>query len=173
MSIFPICRRDSRRSCHRRVALIGALLGACIVPASASAAPHREAASNAGHAPQATASRAGADCAAIRRRAKRMKHGARRRAAMRHYDTCRQARSYTPTPTSQPPSVARPNPAGYQAYNSCQPVFEASYQAAGFSCQIDTYVSFPYSNGYTTSYVNVAVYLLFPICTDNYIRKFC
>ena len=85
----------------------------------------------------------------------------------------------TPTPpaVTQPtgpiylPSIF-PNPNGYRSGGGCQPGYEQSYRAAGFSCQYAGYNHYIFSpNGP----IWTPVYLLFGIwyCADGQFRFRC
>jgi hypothetical protein len=69
------------------------------------------------------------------------------------------------------PSIL-PNPNGYRSGGGCQPGYEQSYRAAGFSCQYAGYNHYIFS---PTGPIWTPVYLLFGIwyCTDGQFRFRC
>ena len=83
----------------------------------------------------------------------------------------------TPPPATQPtgpiylPSIF-PNPNGYRLGAGCQPGYEQSYIAAGFSCQYAGYNHYIFS---PTGPIWTPVYLLFGIwyCADGQFRFRC
>ena len=133
---------------------------------------------------------AGNACASLKRKAQRAKRGsAKRRRYMRRYRRCL-ARRRVPNPpslqapsTPAPPAVTQPagpiylpsifpNPNGYRSGAGCQPGYEQSYRAAGFSCQYAGYNHYIFS---PTGPIWTPVYLLFGIwyCADGQFRFRC
>ncbi len=172
---------------------VGAALFAALALASASTAatlPTASApavASQEGHV-------AGNGCASLKKKAQRSKRGsAMRRRYVRRYRRClarRRAQNQPPTApplqapsTPVPPAVTQPagpiylpsifpNPNGYRSGAGCQPGYEQSYIAAGFSCQYAGYNHYLFS---PTGPIWTPVYLLFGIwyCADGQFRFRC
>ena len=131
-------------------------------------------------------------CASLKKKARRAKRGsAKRRRYVRRYRRCLARRRVhdpadapaqapsTPAPpaATQPagpiylPSIF-PNPNGYRSGGGCQPGYEQSYLAAGFSCQYAGYNHYMFS---PTGPISTPVYLLFGIwyCADGQFRFRC
>lgn len=167
---------------------VGAALCAALALASASTAatlPSASAvASQGGHV-------AGNGCASLKKKAQRSKRGsAKRRRYVRRYRRClARRRVQTPPPLQAPSTPAPPvavtqptgpiylpsifpNPNGYRLGAGCQPGYEQSYRAAGFSCQYAGYNHYLYS---PTGPIWTPVYLLFGIwyCADGQFRFRC
>jgi hypothetical protein len=136
------------------------------------------------------ATAAATSCASLRRKAKRSRRGsAKRRRYVRRYQRCLARKRAQKPPSGPAPAPATPpaptqpagpiylpsifpNPNGYRAGWGCQPGYEQSYRAAGFSCQYagyDHYVPTPYGS------LRAPVYLLFGIwyCADGQFRFRC
>ncbi len=137
---------------------------------------------------------AGNGCASLKNKAHRSKRGsAKRRRYIRRYRRClARRRVQNPPPTAPPlqapstpapPAVAQsagpiylpsifPNPNGYRSGAGCQPGYERSYIAAGFSCQYAGYNHYLFS---PTGPIWTPVYLLFGIwyCADGQFRFRC
>jgi hypothetical protein len=173
---------------------VGAALCAALALASASTAATLPPAS----AP-AVASQGGTvaakSCASLKKKAQRSKRGsAKRRRYIRRYRRCLarrrvqnppplQAPSTPAPPAPAPPAVTQPagpiylpsifpNPNGYRSGAGCQPGYEQSYIAAGFSCQYAGYNHYLFS---PTGPIWTPVYLLFGIwyCADGQFRFRC
>jgi hypothetical protein len=169
---------------------VGAALCAALALASASTAatspraPAPAVASQEGHL-------AGTGCASLKKKAQRSKRGsAKRRRYVRRYRSClARRRVQTPPPPAQapstpaPPAVTQPagpiylpsilpNPNGYRSGGGCQPGYEQTYRAAGFSCQYAGYNRYLFS---PTGPIWTPVYLLFGIwyCADGQFRFRC
>jgi hypothetical protein len=166
---------------------VGAALCAALALASASTAatlPSASAvASQGGHV-------AGNGCASLKKKAQRSKRGsAKRRRYVRRYRRCLAHRRVQTLPplqapsTPAPPAVTQPtgpiylpsifpNPNGYRLGAGCQPGYEQTYRAAGFSCQYAGYNHYLYS---PTGPIWTPVYLLFGIwyCADGQFRFRC
>ena len=169
------------------LALASASTAATLPPASASASA---VAGQGGHV-------AANSCASLKKKAQRFKRGsAKRRRYIRRYLKCL-ARKRAQNPPAQtpsnppaqtpstpiPPAATQPsgpiylpsvfpNPNGYRSGGGCQPGYEQSYIAAGFSCQYAGYNYYLYS---PTGPIWAPVYLLFGIwyCTDGGFRFRC
>ena len=163
---------------------VGAALCAALALASASTAATSPPASAPAVASQ------GAPCASLKKKAHRAKRGsAKRRRYMRRYHRClARRRVQNPPPQQAPPAPAPPavtlpagpiylpsifpNPNGYRSGGGCQPGYEQSYIAAGFSCQYAGYNHYIFS---PTGPIWTPVYLLFGIwyCADGQFRFRC
>jgi hypothetical protein len=168
---------------------VGAALFAALALASASTAATFAPESAPAVASQ-TAPAGGNDCASLKRKAKRSKRGsAKRRRYVRRYQRCLARRRVQNPPqvqapsTPAPPAVTQPagpiylpsifpNPNGYRSGAGCQPGYEQSYNAAGFSCQYAGYNHHIFS---PTGPISTPVYLLFGIwyCADGQFRFRC
>jgi hypothetical protein len=181
--------RHMRRLAKSCFLALGAALCAALAVASASTAATLPSAS-----PPAVASQgkpgAGSGCASLKRKARHSKRGsAKRRRYIRRYHRClarRRAQNAPPLPapsTPAPPAVTQPagpiylpsifpNPNGYRSGGGCQPGYEQSYRAAGFSCQYAGYNHYVFS---PTGPIWTPVYLLFGIwyCADGQFRFRC
>ena len=160
------------------LALASASTAATVPPASAPAV-----ASQGGHA-------AANNCASLKKKARRSKRGsAKRRRYIRRYRKCLARKRVQNPPAVQapstpaPPAVTQPagpiylpsvfpNPNGYRSGAGCQPGYEQSYIAAGFSCQYAGYNHYIFS---PTGPIWTPVYLLFGIwyCADGQFRFRC
>ena len=167
---------------------VGAALCAALVFASASTAATLPSASAPAVASQGKP--AGNSCASLKRKARRSKRGsAQRRRYVRRYHRCLARRRIQNAPplqapsTPAPPAVTQPagpiylpsilpNPNGYRSGGGCQPGYEQSYRAAGFSCQYAGYNHYVFS---PTGPIWTPVYLLFGIwyCADGQFRFRC
>jgi hypothetical protein len=176
------------RLTKRYLLAVGAALCAALGLASASTAATLPAGSAPAVASQG-APVAHHACAALKRKAQRSKRGsAKRRRYMRRYRRClarRRAQHPSPpqAPAPAPPAAPQtagpiylpsilPNPNGYRSGAGCQPGYEQSYRAAGFSCQYAGYNHYIFS---PTGPIWTPVYLLFGIwyCADGQFRFRC
>jgi hypothetical protein len=167
---------------------LGAALCAALVLASASIAAASPRASTLTVASQGAI--AGNGCASLKNKARRSKRGsAKRRRYVRRYRRCLARRRVQNLPplqapsTPAPPAVTQPagpiylpsilpNPNGYRLGAGCQPGYEQTYRAAGFSCQ---YAGYNHYLFYPTGPIWTPVYLLFGIwyCPDGQFRFRC
>ena len=168
---------------------VGAALCAALALASASTAATLPPASAPVVASQG-APVAGNGCASLKKKAQRSKRGsAKRRRYIRRYRRCLARRRVQKPPplqapsTPAPPAVTQPagpiylpsifpNPNGYRSGAGCQPGYEQSYRAAGFSCQYAGYNHYLFS---PTGPIWTPLYLLFGIwyCADGQFRFRC
>jgi hypothetical protein len=163
------------------LALASASTAATLPPAAAPAV-----ASQGGHV-------AANNCASLKKKARRSKRGsAKRRRYIRRYRRCLARRRGQNPPTTAPPQAPStpappaatqlagpiylpsifPNPNGYRSGAGCQPGYQQSYSAAGFSCQYAGYNHYVFS---PTGPIWTPVYLLFGMwyCADGQIRFSC
>jgi hypothetical protein len=167
------------------LALASASTAATLPPAAAPAVASQE-----GHV-------AANNCASLKKKARRFNRGsAKRRRYIRRYLRCLarrrdqnpppQAPSNPPPPapsTPAPPAATLPagpiylpsvfpNPNGYRSGAGCQPGYEQTYIAAGFSCQYAGYNHYLFT---PTGPIWTPVYLLFGVwyCADGQFRFRC
>ena len=168
-------------------------VGAALFAALARASPYPPANTPAPSAPPVAppgVTVAGNGCASHKRKAQRSNRGsAKRRRYVRRYRMCLarmgvQNPPPLPAPsTPAPPAVTQPagpiylpsifpNPNGYRSGAGCQPGYEQSYIAAGFSCQYAGYNHYIFS---PTGPIWTPVYLLFGMwyCADGQFRFRC
>jgi hypothetical protein len=127
---------------------------------------------------QGTAS-ATSQCSSEQRAVKRHKRGtAAHRRALKRYHRCLKRARTAPTPApapapAEPPApaptpaapVTYPNPNGYVTGQGCLRSSEATFNAAGFTCQFAGYYQQVYL--YPAGWVSNPVYVLFPLCADG------
>jgi hypothetical protein len=119
-------------------------------------------------------------CKSEQRAVKRAKRGTAtyRRAVKRHQRCVSRNRATAPAPapvespapveTPAPVVVTYPNPNGYVAGQGCLPTWEATFNAAGFSCQFSGTYQQIYL--YPSGWVSNKIYVLFALCSDGSYR---